>query len=523
MTGEKQSVEFQLQELADLKAALDQHAIVAITNAYGVITHVNDKFCTASKYSRAELLGQNHRILNSGLHSQEFFAALWQTINRGQTWKGEIRNTAADGSFYWVDATIVPFMDEDGKPRRFVSICAEITERKREEEKRQKLEEDYRQAQKLESIGQLAGGVAHDFNNILAVIQMQSDLIKGSAGITTDQRGFADEISLTVQRASALTRQLLLFSRREVFQPRDLDLSDSILNTAKMLKRTLGENVQVQLKLASEQMLVHADPGMMDQLLLNLAVNARDAMPGGGRLIVETLGVELDEAVTAQSTRARPGSFVCMSVTDTGTGIPLEILPKIFEPFFTTKGVGKGTGLGLATVFGVVEQHQGWIDVKSKVGHGTTFSVYLPRLIKNSISKPSTSELKDIRGGDETILLAEDDPALRASVRRTLSRLGYRILEAPTGVKALEVWRQNRREIGLLVTDLMMPDGMTGNVLAQKILEDNPELNVIYMSGYSADIVDNNLILQEGANFLSKPFQSIKLAKLIREKLDARN
>jgi signal transduction histidine kinase/ActR/RegA family two-component response regulator len=403
------------------------------------------------------------------------------------------------------------------------ALRSEIAERKKSEEERQKLEENYRQAQKLESIGQLAGGVAHDFNNILAVIQLQSDLIKNTSDKSSRQRDFANEIGVTVQRASALTRQLLLFSRREVFQPRDMELSDSIVNTAKILKRTLGENVQMQLKLASQPMFVHADPAMIDQILLNLSVNARDAMPKGGQLTIETCGAEFDEKSSALQPQARAGAFVCLTVSDSGSGIPPEILPRIFEPFYTTKGVGKGTGLGLATVFGVVEQHQGWVEVQSEVGFGTTFRIYFPRLVKNARVVPVASELADVRGGDETILLAEDDPALRASVRRTLSRLGYRILEAPTGVKALEVWKENRHEIGLLVTDMMMPDGMTGNILADHIHEDDPSLNVIYMSGYSADVGEKKLGLKEGLNFLAKPFPAIRLAKLIREKLDARN
>jgi two-component system cell cycle sensor histidine kinase/response regulator CckA len=403
------------------------------------------------------------------------------------------------------------------------TLRMEMAERKKAEADRQKLEEQFRQAQKMEGIGQLAGGVAHDFNNILAVIQMQSDLLKSSSGLSDHQSEFADEIGVTVQRAAALTRQLLLFSRREVFQPCDLDLSASITNTAKMLNRILGDTVQIQLKLASQPMFIHADAGMMDQVLLNLTVNARDAMPNGGKLVIETSGVELDEFAAAQTAQARPGSFVCLSVSDSGCGIPPEILPKIFEPFFTTKEVGKGTGLGLATVFGIAQQHQGWVNVYSEVGHGTTFRIYLPRLARNADAKSSHSAPTAMRGGTETILLVEDDPSLRASVRQTLTQLGYRILEAPTGVKALEVWKQNRDEIRLLLTDLVMPDGMTGKDLAQRILQEKPTLKIIYMSGYSAEAVSKDFPLKEGVNFLAKPFRSAKLAQTIRERLDAKN
>jgi signal transduction histidine kinase/ActR/RegA family two-component response regulator len=386
--------------------------------------------------------------------------------------------------------------------------------------KRTKLEEQFRQSQKMEGIGQLAGGVAHDFNNILAIIQIQSELMKTSGGLSARQAEFADEISLTVQRAAALTRQLLLFSRREVFQPRDLDLNESVTSTTKMLRRILGENIQVQLRLASQPMFIHADAAMMDQVLLNLAVNARDAMPNGGQLVIETSGVEFDEFAVTQSPQARPGSFVRLNVSDSGCGIPPENLSKIFEPFFTTKEVGKGTGLGLATVFGIVQQHQGWINVYSEVNHGTTFRVYVPRLAKNGGKKSPQPALAATSGGNETILLAEDDPSLRVSVRKALSQLGYRILEAPTGVKALEVWKDNRAEIRLLLTDLVMPDGMSGKDLAERILQEDPRLKVIYMSGYSAEVVGKDFPLKEGVNFLAKPFQASKLAQTIRDNLD---
>jgi CheY-like chemotaxis protein len=290
-----------------------------------------------------------------------------------------------------------------------------------------------------------------------------------------------------------------------------------------MLKRILGENVQMQLKLASQPMFIHADAGMIDQILMNLAVNARDAMPNGGQLVIETSGVVFDQFASSQSAQARPGSFVCLSVSDSGCGIAPEILPKIFEPFFTTKDVGKGTGLGLATVFGIVQQHQGWINVYSELDHGTTFRIYLPRLAKNAGPKSSQPALTAMRGGSETILLAEDDPAVRASVRKAVSQLGYRVLEAPTGAKALEVWRQNRQEISLLLTDLVMPDGMSGKALAQHLLQENAKLKVIYMSGYSAEVVGKDFPLKEGDDFLTKPFQASKLAQTIREKLDAKN
>jgi two-component system cell cycle sensor histidine kinase/response regulator CckA len=416
-----------------------------------------------------------------------------------------------DGTF--LDRYSSPVRDKAGKHYGRIWTFRDITEQR-------KMEGQFRQSQKMEAIGQLAGGVAHDFNNILAVIQLQADLLKADGNLSPAQLEFADEIGTSAQRAAALTRQLLLFSRKETLQLRDLDLNQSINNMTKMLRRILGEDIQMQFKFAIRTLFIHADAGMMDQILMNLAVNSRDAMPKGGRLVIETSAVDFDESVRHQSTQARPGSFVCLSVSDTGCGIAPEILPRIFEPFFTTKDVGKGTGLGLATIFGIVQQHQGWINVYSEGGHGTAFRIYLPRLAKKPGQNPEQPTLTSMRGGNETILLVEDDASLRASVRKTLSQLGYRVLEAVNGIEALEVWNQHRDEIHLLLTDLVMPGGMTGKDLAARLLEKNPKLRVIYASGYSAQVAGKDLPLEEGVNFLTKPFQAQKLAQTLRNCLD---
>jgi len=477
------------------------------------IIFVNPAFTQMTGYTAAEVMGKTPRILQGPRTDKNLMGRLRKSLELGEPFAGEGVNYRKDGKEFDVEWQIAPLRNAGGTITHFVASQHDVTARK-------KLEAQFRQSQKMEGIGQLAGGVAHDFNNILAVIQMQAELLKVSGPLSAEQSGYADEIGTTVQRAAALTRQLLLFSSREVFQPRDLDLGASIISMAKMLGRILGENIQMQLKPAAQPMFIHADPGMMDQILLNLTVNARDAMPDGGNLIIETSGVEFDELAVFQSPQARPGSFVCLTVSDSGSGIRPEILPKIFEPFFTTKDVGKGTGLGLATVFGIVQQHQGWITVYSEVGHGTTFRVYLPRLAKNGCSKSLQPVLTAVRGGHETILLAEDDRALRVSVRKALSQLGYRILEAPTGLKALEVWNGNRAEIGLLLTDLVMPDGMSGKDLAHRIRQENSRLKVIYMSGYSAEIVGKDFPFQEGVNFLTKPFEARRLADTVRKCLD---
>ncbi|HEV2330827.1 MAG TPA: response regulator [Verrucomicrobiae bacterium] len=418
-----------------------------------------------------------------------------------------------DGGYRWVEDKQCLICGLPDEPDCIVGIWADITERRR-------LEAQLLQSQKMEGIGQLAGGVAHDFNNILSVIQMQSGLLKSAGQLSPEQVTFADEIIATVQRAATLTRQLLLFSRREVFQPRDLDLNESVSHTTKMLQRILGETIQMELKLAPPPVFVHADAGMIDQVLMNLTVNARDAMPNGGRLIIETGAVEFDQLAASLSLNGRPGSFICLTVSDSGCGISPEILPKIFEPFFTTKEPGKGTGLGLATVFGIVQQHQGWVSVYSEPGHGASFRIYLPQLARNAAQRPANQNGLEMRGGKETILLAEDDPILCASVHRALAKLGYTVLEARSGTRALETWKKNSSRIDLLLTDLVMPGGMTGKELGQQILTDNPKLKVIYMSGYSAEIVGRDFPLEEGFNFLVKPFQVEKLAAAIRARLD---
>ncbi len=503
------------KSLTRLATAVEQAAeTIVITDTTGMILYANPAFENSTGYTRAEALGRNPRILKSGRHDTGFYRQLWGTLERGEVWTGHFINQRKDGTQYEEEATISPVRGPAGRVVNYVAVKRDVT-------REMHLEKQIRQSQKMEAIGTLAGGVAHDFNNMLAVIQMQISLLN-DGHLTPEQSESAREISATVDRGAALTRQLLLFGRRKVLQPCDQNMSETVANTAKMLQRILGENIAIQVNLAAQPMVIHADPDMMDQVLLNLSVNARDAMPDGGELVIATNGVEFDEFAAAQSPPARPGSFVCLSVADTGAGIPPEILPRIFEPFFTTKDVGKGTGLGLATVFSIVQQHQGWVNVYSEVGRGTTFKVYFPRLSqKNDPTLIGEKIPANIPTGHEAILLVEDETALRNSVSRILARLGYCILEAPTAVKALEIWKVRRSEIRLLLTDMIMPDGMTGRELAQRLIQEAPKLKVIYMSGYSADLVGKDFPVQTGVNFLAKPFQMHQLAQSIRQSLDA--
>src|ERR1017187_7503679 len=486
---------------------------VVITDTQGTILYANPAFEKTSGYTRAEALGQNPRVLKSGKHNAEFYHQMWAVLQRAETWNGHFINKRKDGTLYEEEATISPVRDAAGTIVNYVAVKRDVT-------REVQIESQFRQSQKMEAFGQLAGGVAHDFNNILAVIQLQAGLLKSESTLTAQQLEFAGDIEKATKRAADLTRQLLLFSRKQTMQSHNLKLKDLVDNMTRMLQRTLGEQNQLQFKFAKESLVIHADPGMMDQILLNLTVNARDAMPNGGQIIIETSVVEFDEVTATQIAHARPGLFVCLSVSDTGCGIPPEILPRIFEPFFTTKDVGKGTGLGLATVFGIVQQHQGWIHVYSEVNRGTTFRVYLPRQTKPSDTEFFWSPLASIRGGSETILLVEDEYSVRTAMRIVLSRLGYRVLEASKGDEALTIWKQHRAEIRLLLTDLVMPGGMNGNELAAQFLQENPKLKVIYASGYSVEVAGKDLLLEDGINFLAKPFQSSKLAQTVRHCLD---
>ncbi len=499
---------------AQLALAVEQSAeTIVITDADGIILYVNPAFEKTSGYSRAEALGQNPRIFKSGKQDAKFYHRMWSVLKFGEVWSGHFINQRKNGQFYEEEATISPVRDAHGTIVNYVAVKRDVT-------REVQLESQFRQSQKMEAFGQLAGGVAHDFNNILAVIQMQAGLLKLEPKLTLEQIDFAGEIEKSAQRGANLTRQLLLFSRKQTMQLQNLKLNETLENIAKMLQRTLGEQFRLHFKLSEELLVIHADAGMIDQILLNLTVNARDAMPAGGQIRIETSAAEFDEIMASQTVEARPGSFVCLSVTDGGCGIPPEILPRIFEPFFTTKEVGKGTGLGLATVFGIVHQHKGWINVDSKVGAGTTFRIYLPRLSETSDTKFYWPSLASIRGGDETILVAEDDAALRATVRTTLSHLGYCVLEAASGDEAEGVWQQHHDQIRLLLTDLVMPGQINGLQLAHRLLQQDPKLKVIYVSGYSTEIAGENFLQNAGVNFLAKPFQLQKLAQIIRDNLD---
>jgi PAS domain S-box-containing protein len=383
-----------------------------------------------------------------------------------------------------------------------------------------RLEEQFRQAQKMEAIGQLAGGVAHDFNNLLTVIHGHASLLLADAR-TPEAAASTQQIVEAVNRAATLTKQLLAFSRRQVLETRRLDVNDVVAQMGAMLSRIVGEQVALRVRYSPSPAHVQADRGMLEQILLNFFVNARDAMPDGGQLNVVIAEALVDAEHIARQPQARMGRFACLSVSDTGTGIPPEVLPRIFEPFFTTKEVGKGTGLGLATVYGIVKQHHGWIEVDTQQGRGTTFRVYLPALDEAVREQQVKSPEAVAGGGNETILIVEDEKPVRELVSTLLRRRGYRVLEAESGQKALGVWSENKGNVDLVLTDMVMPDRMSGWELAERLQAERPGLKVIFTSGYSAEVVGREFSLQVGVNYLPKPYHPQSLARAIRDRLDA--
>jgi CheY-like chemotaxis protein len=371
----------------------------------------------------------------------------------------------------------------------------------------------------MEAIGQLAGGIAHDFNNILTVILGHATLLTMQH---LDDKALisAQQIKKASERAAGLTRQLLAFGRKQIAAPRALDLNMLVGNMAEMLGRLLGEDIALQINFSGDPATIEADPSMMEQILLNLSVNSRDAMPRGGQLTIRVDVRKIDAQYASQMVEARPGKFVCLSHIDTGAGIPPENLARIFEPFFTTKELGKGTGLGLATVFGIVKQHQGWIEVESRLGQGTTFKIFLPASGASAAQIEIAETQFRRRGGNETIMVVEDERDLRDLVCRMLRNDGYRVFEAIDGQNALKIWSEYKNQINLVFTDVIMPGGLNGRELAEKLWLERPELKVIFSSGYGADTLGKDFKLDPKFNYLQKPYEPDSLAKTIRRCLD---
>lgn len=461
-------------------------------------------YCNAAAHEMARSLGKEHP---RAILPQETPAIVLTCLTTGQK-KLRVETTTAGRTLSW---SFYPI-----KQTQVVHCYAgDITDR-------QQLEAQLRHSQKLESVGRLAAGIAHDFNNVLTVIQGHNGLLGSECAAMPAMSDSIQQIARASERGRKLTSQLLAFSRRNVLQPEKLDLNEVLTSMSSLLNRTLGEDIAYQFNYATDLPPIHGDRGLIEQIVMNVAVNARDAMPRGGQLVITTSQTDIDSTyVERHPLEARAGHFICLSITDTGAGMDSVTLSRIFEPFFTTKEFGKGTGLGLATVYGIAKQHQGWVEVQSQVGQGTTFKIFLPpdhRAGAKPVAPPTETK---IPGGTETILVVEDEAPVRWIVKDVLSKYGYKVVEAGNGVEALALWHQHHSDIALLLTDMVMPVGLSGQELAEKFTHQKPGLKVIFISGYSPQAAGKGFSMVDGLSFLQKPFDGPQLASAVRRCLDS--
>ena len=461
-------------------------------------------------WQAAELIG---RPLPTIGHDVEDHGRLRDRVLRGESLRGvEVTRRRKDGTSVNISLSVAPLHDAAGRVTGMLSLAADVTEMRQ-------LEVQYRQAQKMEAVGRLAGGIAHDFNNLLTAIIGTTALVLEDLGLESRARLDIQEIEKAAKRAAGLTRQLLIFSRQQVLEPRALDLNALVGNLEKMLHRLIGEDIELRTKQATALGAVRADPGQLEQAIVNLVVNARDAMPQGGRLTIETADVELDRGYVAGHVPTQPGPYVLLAISDTGVGMDGATKARLFEPFFTTKEPGRGTGLGLATVYGIVKQSGGDIWTYSELGHGTTFKIYLPRVAETPEAPESTTSPPTPVRGSETLLVVEDQEEVRKLTKRVLEARGYTVLAARNGAEALEIVAQHPSKIHLMITDVVMP-GMNGRELAQHARARRSYLKVLYVSGYTGEAVLQHRLLEPGVAFLQKPFTPDVLARKTREVLD---
>jgi PAS domain S-box-containing protein len=496
-----------------LSTAIEQASeSMIVADVQGAILYVNPAFERMSGYGLGEATGQTPRILKSGEHDGAFYRHLWSTITAGDVWHGHLVNRRKDSSCYTVDATITPVRDGNGNTVNYVSLQRDIT-------RELQLEEQYRQAQKMEVLGQLTAGIAHDFNNVLTAVNGYAELLQAQLKPVDPARDMVDKLLRAGRRGADLVHQLLLFSRKQANTPQTVSLNHVVSDLETMLRRIIGEQIQLVTQLTPDVWSVRADPTHIEQIIVNLVVNARDAMPNGGGLSIETANVVLDENYVGGHLEARPGEHILLAISDTGCGMTPEVKAHLFEPFFTTKGRGKGTGLGLATVYGIVKQHGGNIWVYSEEGSGTTIKIYLPRVAQAGRPALRAERGQIARGGQETILLVEDDAGVRDLTGMMLQEHGYTVLSAGDGRDALRLARDHATPINLLLSDVVLPD-TSAAALTERLKQIHPSLKTLYMSGYAYEVAARHGVTVGRMAFLEKPFNSQELARQVREALD---
>jgi two-component system, cell cycle sensor histidine kinase and response regulator CckA len=495
-----------------LVTAIEQSAeAVLITDTAGVLHYVNPAVERITGFSSVELLGKTPKGFQSGEHDAAFYRQLWDTIKAGNIWSGRFVNKRKDGSLCHVDATISPVRSASGEITNFVAVEHDITDHL-------KLSNQLFQAQKMEAVGTLAGGVAHDFNNILQVVLGYTELILSEEHFPERFRDDFEKVNQAARNGADLVARLLTFSRKSEIKPLSINLNRRIEQLQKMISRTIPKMIEIELVLAHDLSSVHADPTQIDQILMNLAVNARDAMPAGGRLTIRTENAFLDEHYCRTRLETRPGRYALLSVSDTGKGMDAETAQHIFEPFFTTKGPGEGTGLGLAMVYGIVKQHGGHIMCYSEMDQGTVFKMYFPALQREDELRQTVRRALP-RGGPETILIVDDEELIRDLGARILTKAGYKVITASDGKKALELYQENRDEISLVMLDLIMPE-MGGKQCLQGLLSIDPAVKVIIASGYAVNGTVKETLASGARGFVNKPYDNKQLLQTVREVLD---
>ncbi|MFZ3136677.1 MAG: PAS domain S-box protein [Thermodesulfovibrionales bacterium] len=495
------------------RATFEQAAVgVAHMRPDGRFLMVNQKMCDIVGYTREELLD---KIFQEITYPYDLTADLENVrkvlADEIKTYSMEKRYIRKNGSLIWVNLTVSLVRDLQGSPVYFISVVEDISEHK-------KLEEQLFQAQKMEAIGQLAGGIAHDFNNLLTAVIGYGNLLKAEVTKDEEASSYVNQILSAAERAAVLTNELLTFSRKQIISPQPVDMNNTIREVEKLLSRIIGEDIELTTILADKDLTITADSTQIEQVLLNLATNARDAMPDGGSIIISTDRVELGMEFIKVYGYGKPGSYALIAFEDTGTGMDERTKERIFEPFFTTKEVGKGTGLGLAMVYGIIKQHEGYINAYSEPGKGTTFKIFLP-LIQAKAEDKQTAEVFPVRAGTETILIGEDDIYVRKFIKEMLLKNGYAILEAVDGEDAVKVFNENQNEIHLVILDVIMPK-KNGKDVYNEIKKMNSGMKVFFISGYSSDIIHKRGILEENLDIISKPIMPDELLAKVRKILD---